>query len=205
MTFRLATAAALAALLATSSAFAAPVDLVTNGSFEDNLQAAGTWNIYANLTGWTGGANGIELRNDVAGTAYDGVNFVELDTNHNSLMYQDLATTAGQTYQVSFAYSPRTGVSADSNPISVYWEGNLVNTYTGTTSANTDWTVYTLDLKATTNGSQLQFKAVGTDDSYGGSLDKISVTAAVPEPETYAMLLAGLGLVGFAARRKKRA
>ncbi|MES2127733.1 MAG: PEP-CTERM sorting domain-containing protein [Pseudomonadota bacterium] len=28
-------------------------------------------------------------------------------------------------------------------------------------------------------------------------------TAAVPEPETYGMLLAGLGLVGFMARRKK--
>jgi hypothetical protein len=29
--------------------------------------------------------------------------------------------------------------------------------------------------------------------------------AAVPEPETYAMLLGGLGLVGFAARRRKQA
>ena len=35
--------------------------------------------------------------------------------------------------------------------------------------------------------------------------DGLSVTpvAAIPEPETYAMLLAGLGLLGFAARRRK--
>jgi len=31
-----------------------------------------------------------------------------------------------------------------------------------------------------------------------------TVTAAIPEPETYAMLLAGLGLLGFAARRRKQ-
>jgi len=30
------------------------------------------------------------------------------------------------------------------------------------------------------------------------------VTDAIPEPETYAMLLAGLGLLGFAARRRKQ-
>jgi hypothetical protein len=30
------------------------------------------------------------------------------------------------------------------------------------------------------------------------------VTAAVPEPETYAMLLAGLGVLGFAARHRKQ-
>jgi hypothetical protein len=27
--------------------------------------------------------------------------------------------------------------------------------------------------------------------------------AAIPEPETYALLLAGLGLLGFAARRRR--
>lgn len=32
---------------------------------------------------------------------------------------------------------------------------------------------------------------------------KLSVTAAVPEPETYALLLAGLGVVSFVARRRR--
>jgi len=31
-----------------------------------------------------------------------------------------------------------------------------------------------------------------------------TVMAAVPEPETYAMMLAGMGLMGFVARRRKR-
>lgn len=36
-------------------------------------------------------------------------------------------------------------------------------------------------------------------------VDNINLsTASVPEPETYAMMLAGLGLVGFAARRRIR-
>jgi PEP-CTERM motif-containing protein len=42
--------------------------------------------------------------------------------------------------------------------------------------------------------------ATGAGASYGIT----SVTAPIPEPETYAMLLAGLGLMGFVARRRQR-
>lgn len=36
-----------------------------------------------------------------------------------------------------------------------------------------------------------------------GEIFELDVTAPIPEPETYAMMLAGLGFVGFAARRRK--
>lgn len=45
--------------------------------------------------------------------------------------------------------------------------------------------------------------ATGTQGgSYGGVLQTVT---AVPEPETYAMMLAGLGALGFLARRRRRA
>ena len=43
-------------------------------------------------------------------------------------------------------------------------------------------------------------KAFGDVAGYAGTID---VTSAVPEPTTYGMLLGGLGIMGFLARRRK--
>lgn len=48
---------------------------------------------------------------------------------------------------------------------------------------------------------QVNFKYTGKPQT-GSYLGGITV-AAVPEPETYALMLAGLGLIGFSARRRK--
>ncbi len=51
------------------------------------------------------------------------------------------------------------------------------------------------------------YGAVSPADTYGnvGSfLVRDQIAAPVPEPETYAMLLAGLGLIGLTARRRKQ-
>jgi hypothetical protein len=44
----------------------------------------------------------------------------------------------------------------------------------------------------------------GLSGSMGGYPVSQTITAAVPEPETYAMMMAGLGLVGFMARRRRK-
>jgi len=195
--------AALAALLAGGSAVAAPVELLVNGGFEADLQAAGSVGTYANLTGWTGGPYGIEVRNNVVGVAPQGVNFIELDTTHNSSISQTVLTTLGQQYTLSFQFQDRPGVDSGSQGLAVTWGGGAVDSVNNSLGGGWETRSYTL----IGNGSamDLKFTAIGRDDGMGTSLDNVSLTTAVPEPETYAMLLAGLGLVGVVARRRKAA
>ncbi|MYM95726.1 FxDxF family PEP-CTERM protein [Duganella vulcania] len=195
--------AALVALLSGANAFAAPVELLINGSFEANHQSANTWANYANLTGWTGGEHGIELRNHVDGVAAQGVNFVELDTNKNSSMFQSVQTVLGQHYTLTFQFENRPGVALSSQGLSVDWGGAEIAHVNN--SLNGAWETRSYSLIGDGSAMKLKFIATGTSDSYGTSLDNVSLTTAVPEPETYAMMLAGLGLVGVVARRRKAA
>jgi MYXO-CTERM domain-containing protein len=197
----------LAATGLTLLAFGAQAaNLVTNGSFESNAQANGTWAIYSNLVGWTGQSNKIELRNNAVGTAQNGSNFVELDVAKNSGMFQDIIGTGLVNLSFFYAARPQTGMTNGLGFSFGAVTGSLLATAVNATSTH-NWLQYTLNnFQLNASGTtRLSFFATGKSDGLGGSLDNVSVTAVspVPEVETYAMLLAGLGLLGVASRRRR--
>ena len=195
-----------AALLAASFGAHAATNLVVNGSFEDQSQPSGSYGIYSTLNGWTTtSGSGIELRNAVAGNAFAGSNYVELDSNSNSAMAQTLSTVAGTQYTLSFEYSARPGVTAASNPIEALWNGLSVATVTADGSLLSDnaWSLFSYSLIGTGH-DVLSFRAVGTSDSVGGALDSVSVVAVVPEPATWVLMTAGFALIGLSLCRRRQ-
>lgn len=115
-------------------------------------------------------------------------------------------------------------VNADpSFPPGTVWNPNLTATMTiGAVGANGLPTVWDISLQRqlrtpTAREDLSNLFISNTGDSASGGYEGFSVfsgasagpgtwtmIAAIPEPETYAMLLAGLGLVGVAARRRSR-
>jgi len=191
-----------AALVAPMAAWADD-NLLVNGSFESTAQANGSWNIYSLIPGWTANP-AVEIRDNVAGTAKDGSNYAELDANVNGSITQSFATVAGAEYTLSFWYSNRTNTAVATNGLSFSFgngwiaaPGLAVNN-----SGDNQWSQVNYSFVASSGTTALSFMATGSSDSYGTSLDNVSV-AAVPEPSTYALMFGGLAAIGFIARRRR--
>jgi PEP-CTERM motif len=222
---------ALAALAAISATASASGNLFTDGSFEEVVQSPGTWSIASQATltadegkkGWTvsaapNGTNpvaGLEVRNDVAGTAQDANakgqgNFVELDGNENDMISQTLKTVAGQAYQVTFWVADRPDVTSDflsksgGFGVKVSSGGNILYSGKDKESFGTAWTEETIDFTAVGDKTKFSIWAVGTSDSLGTSFDDFQAVA-VPEPASLGLFAAGLAFVGLTARRRRQA
>jgi hypothetical protein len=181
---------------------AVAANLVQNGSFENPAQAPGTWNLYSAIQGWNAVSGaGIELRNNIAGTAQDGSNYVELDSRNNSAMQQDsIATIAGNLYELTFFYSPRIGQPASTNGIDVFWNGGLLASLTGDGGTGNIWGSHSFFVSGT-GSDKLKFAAAGISDSLGGNIDNVSLNS-VPVPAALWLMASALGLLGFVPKRK---
>jgi hypothetical protein len=207
-------ALALAAMLGSAGASAvyAPPNLIVNGSFEEPTQSSGSWGFHTSMSGWTvkpdadADRGGVEVRNNMVGEAQDGSNFIELDAYGNSWISQTVDTIENSLYQLTFWYSPRENVAADTNGIEVFWNDTSLGTLTGSGVGNTGnvWATHTFTVSGAGLATALKFAAVGTSDSYGGSLDNVSLTA-VPLPPAAILFGSVLGSLALVARKRRAA
>jgi hypothetical protein len=199
------TAAAL--LLASAGAQA---NLISNGSFETPNVGNGSWTIVNSLAGWNVGSGGVEIRNNAVGSAFDGLNFIELDTTGNSSISQNIAAQASGLFSLTLAYAPRAGVGSASNGIDIYWDGGLLASLNGSGIGNGGnvWQSYAFQFNVFAGVHTLRFVAVGNSDSLGGSLDAIHLVAVQPEPaevsEPAGLAMMGLGLLTLAGLCRRR-
>lgn len=180
----------------------AATELVSNGGFE----AAATGTFSSGLTGWNVGVGNVDVVNATTWNAASGANSLDLNGTRKGEINQVLATVTGQTYTLSFDLAGNFYSGDAIKQLSVNVGANGLYTFntSGASASAMGWTHYSTTFTAVGAATTLSF-ASNSRGAYGPALDNISVTAvtAVPEPESFAMLLAGLGMMGMIARRRK--
>jgi len=191
---------------------AASANLLANGSFESPLLPGGyeyVGGLSGAITGWTTTLNGVERFDPSVysvGSAQDGVLAIDLNpyVYFGGGIQQNVATTPGSLYRLEFWAGSSTYAGRDGTGVVNVVAGPAFASFGLTNPSLTiSWTKYTVDFTATGSTSSISFFNVTDPFKNFSFVDNASVTL-IPEPSTYAMLLAGLGLMGFMARRRVR-
>lgn len=201
---------ALLLSLIANSAFATPVS-INNASFESQVLSDGAYVV--GIAGWSNSSGGVfnATAAQFPGGVPDGQNFAWLNGGSAS---QTL--TANLTANSEYTLSVGVGERLDSS-VSYKFPGYSVSLLAGghvlatesslnpppgsfltstlhfTALSGNPYLGQSLAIQLTANGTQVEFDNV-----------RLNVSP-VPEPEIYGMMLMGLGMMGFVARRRKQA
>lgn len=193
----------------------AAANLLINGGFEHpstsfvNYLAPGgfTW-----IDGWITTGNGVHWMTESLGyftdpTGKDAVDLADY-AKANGGIKQSFATTIGALYSVSFAGMTyqNAGNPDGLGEITALIDNVEIQTYqlVNKSSASNAWQNFSFSFTATSALTTLEFRHKPAGENYSFLNDASVFAVPVPEPESWAMLLAGLGLVGFAVRRRTR-
>lgn len=184
-----------AALLAAAGLGSAPASaaLVVNGDFETG-----------DFTGWTqsGDTSFDSVIDSSNGPIYDGTYSASLGSIAGSTLSQVLDVVAGQSYTLTFALANLDELADNAFSVALgnstfTLPDNFIPFDYGTFSVSTIADSATLDLA---------FSAINGPSYW--LLDNVTVkqdaVPVVPEPETWALLLVGFGVVGASLRRRQR-
>ncbi len=189
---------AAAALLAGASAAQAAVTVFSD-NFDADIQGLNTTSF---AQGWSV-ANGTV---DTIGTGFYELlpghgNYIDLDgsTGQAGVFSNSVNLVGGVTYTMSYAISGNMRGAGNDTVDVAFGSAGATHVIGQYDALGTN----TLSFTPTVSGSYgFSFYNHGGDNQ-GAILDQVTISA-VPEPETYAMLLAGLAAVGFAARRRRK-
>ena len=193
------------ALFLALTAAAQATNLVADGSFSEGAGAGSFSTVSAggNIGAWNVTSGSVDLIGSywTAPTGYS----IDLDGASPGAISQDLSLAAG-SYLLTFslAGNPDGGSATKSVEVSIdgVTRDYTFNT-TGQAKNSMGWVTESIWFTNTDAATTLSFTSQDAGGPYGAALADISVTA-VPEPESISLLLAGLGMVGVMASRRKR-
>jgi hypothetical protein len=144
----------------------------------------------------------------------DGANVFASDgAYHPGTLSQSISgLTIGKSYTLTFDYALAQQVGFKGANSNDYWAvslGGVTKDSTGLSIAQggfSGWETATMTFTASKVNEALSFLAVGSNPSSPPFLllDGVSLVAAVPEPSSWAMMLIGVGMIGFLARRRAK-
>ena len=125
-----------------------------------------------------------------------------------------LYSFVGSSFDVAIDVNTTGAKSETLTLFEVLVNGSVLYNYVGPTNIGNinnngngfgDWTLGTISLAGLLPTDQVLFHATWTGAVDGAeSFFLVNGTHAIPEPETYAMMLVGFSLLGFVARRRKQ-